>query len=192
AICVLCPSKIGDPDRPADAGSLRITANRLVVEGSNPRKNSVVEVWTSGNGDAGHIAIHAGPAGSVEIGSGGAINANTVAAGNGGGVTIDAGSVEIGSGGAINANTVAAGNGGDVTIDADSVTLSSFGSIAAGTNGSGEGGNITINADSLAIRSGSYISSNTYGSGHGGAIQIPPTHTGDIPPGAATPPYPPR
>jgi filamentous hemagglutinin family protein len=144
SICnVACASQTDDPDRPENAGTLRIRAGRLVIQGSNSATPSEVSVFAeAGGGDAGQVAI-------------------------------DVGALEIRDRGIILASTQGAGDGGTIGIDADSVVIENGGSINAETTGTGKAGAITIDTGSLAIRTGGVITSTSRrGGGNAGSIGV--------------------
>ena len=129
---------------------------KLGSESPNPLNlTSFITVATGGSGEGGDVTINV--SGKLEIAGNGLISAATARTGDAGSITLDAGSVVIGGGGRINAETTGrgtaedkAGNAGDITLHADSVEIRTGGTISTnsllGQVYGGNAGNIACTA----------------------------------------------
>jgi filamentous hemagglutinin family protein len=98
---------------------------------------------------------------------------------NAGNLNVLADHLTLTGGGRFDANTVDAGRGGDISVNAhdllirDGGTLVELGSgISAVTMGVGQGGNIRLVVDNLTIGAGAIVQTSTSGSGAGGNVRV--------------------
>ena len=133
----------------ADAGSVRITADVLTVDGgSNTQVSSGISADSGGAGRAGSIDIQAR---EMSVANEGLVSTSALSSGTGGAIRIDAGTLTLSRSGGI--FTVAAGSGAAGSIDlrvAGAMRLEEGGVIAANTGGSGAAGRINVQAGSFS------------------------------------------
>jgi len=152
-------------------GNIKIETDKLNITDS-----SRIETNASNQIKGGNISINAND--SVNLLSGGIINAGTTGYLNGGAVLINTKNLNIsGYGSRIRTTAQLYGDGGDINIKAtDSVTVSNGAVIETGTSNDGNSGNIIIETGKLTSAGrdvlNSRIDSSTSGSGRGGAIII--------------------
>ncbi len=187
--CYTCRSKLGDSDRSADAGSISITADSVVVAGHNGLQGARLVADGYDGGDAGAIDIDAD---SVELGPRGRVAAAGFAGSNAGTITIHADDSLSINQFSIEANTTGAGKGGAVKIEAGALAINAGGGISVGTSGIGNAGSVTIRGESVRIGRendappglGGFIAAGSSGPGAAGTIDIAATdsifltHTG--------------
>jgi large exoprotein involved in heme utilization and adhesion len=135
---------------PGDAGQVIVTADRLLVAGSNA------------GGYYSKITSQANP-GST---------------GQGGNVTVTARDLELHDGAEITSSTFGFGNAGQVTVTADHLLGSSFGLISSQANSgsTGQAGNVTVTARELELHDGTQILSSTWGPGDAGQVMVKADH----------------
>jgi filamentous hemagglutinin family protein len=155
------------------AGSLRLSADNLLLAGSN------IASVTRSAGDAGNVALIVTD--KLTLLANGRIFASTFAAGDAGSVTITASNLRVNSGLiASSVNPDSSGAGGNINITAaDTLMLQNGGQILAGTWSEGDAGAITITAGNLRVdgqssqRLTGIASSAFFGSaGRGGDIHL--------------------
>ena len=101
-----------------DASTLEVSGGKLEL-----RRGASVHVSNfGGGGNAGSITIDVGEL----IIDGAFLRAETEGWGDAGTITIHAGSVAIGSGGAITSQTIGTGDAGDIQLDADSAVAATL------------------------------------------------------------------
>ncbi|WP_138500824.1 filamentous hemagglutinin N-terminal domain-containing protein [Nostoc sp. PA-18-2419] len=165
-----------------NSGGIEINAGSVAIT-----NGAQLSASTSGQGDAGTIAINARD-GVVVDGESQKNFLSTVfsqvqqnAVGNSGGIEINAGSVAITNGAQLSASTSGQGNAGTIAINArDGVVVSGesqknflstvFSQVQQ--NAVGNSGGIEINAGSFAITNGAQLSASTSGQGNAGTIDI--------------------
>jgi filamentous hemagglutinin family protein len=164
-----------------DGGNISITTGSLSLT-----NGAQLIADTYGQGNAGNVIINVRDSvfldgfRSAIFSTVGAANANTIAVGDGGIISITTGSLSLTNGAALAAGTLGKGNAGDVIINArDRVSLdgasyifSSVGAVNAKTIGLGEGGDISITTGSLTLTDGSQLVANTLGQGNAGNVII--------------------
>lgn len=172
-----------------DAGDVEITANRIELNGDglnggrNPNRGSSIFSITAGEGDAGRIALNAGPTGTVALRDRSSISTavNATSTGDGNTITIETGSLSLTGGSQLTALTRGQGVAGDVDVmAADSVEISGIGTgnyrsgIFTSSNelDSGAGGDIAVQADAMRLMDGGVLSAQTLGQADGGDIEV--------------------
>ncbi len=164
-----------------NGGDISITTGSLSLT-----NGSQLQAVTVGQGDAGNIIINARESvsldgfGSAIFSSVGAIDAKTIAVGDGGDISITTGSLSLTNGAQLIAATLAEGNAGDVIINArESVSLdgasaifTSVGAVNANSLAVGDGGDINITTGSLSLTNGSQLFASTIGQGNAGNVII--------------------
>lgn len=188
----------------ADTGNVRVFGRNITATGGSAfsslpsvtQNGGLIELFASQSvqfdgANSGAFAQNLGfntKAGTISINTplftvknGALVFANTVGAGAGGEILVNAGVVEISgtrSGLFSESNAGATGAGGNITIDADLLSILQGGRISASTASTAPGGNISINANFVNISGTdpnnipSLISSETLASGKGGNLGI--------------------
>jgi filamentous hemagglutinin family protein len=136
----------------ADAGSVRVSADRISIDGGDRRSSTGISADSGGAGRAGNLSIK-----TIELAlaNEALISSSSLASGDGGSITIDATRLSIDGGAGV--FTVAGGSGAAGNIDlrvSDALSLRQGGSLSANTGGSGAAGRISISAGSF-LASGS-------------------------------------
>jgi len=168
-------------------GQFLVSDQRLFLDKENTKFSTGLSSGAIGNGDGGHLVIHA----KQLILDGGVITTNTHQAGKAGKIIINADKLEVINGGIISATALsqAQGRGGNIEINvSDTLHLSGFrlgftktttdffqniqSGIAALTFGEGAAGNVSILAKNIAIEDYGAIGSATGGSGTAGHTLI--------------------
>lgn len=122
-----------------------------------------------------------GSGGSIELGGGriliadsALVNASSNGDGDAGRIDIRADAVRLASGAAITSSSKGTGRGGSISIDAGEQFIADRGTVATSTTQS-DGGDITINAGTLLVLDNSAVTTSVAGGdGNGGNIQIDP------------------
>ena len=173
--------------RSGDAGEVRVTAGRLLVDGRGAEASTqfsrtgilsnaseIVELTgerVPATGNAGRVSVMAD---EIEIREDGTISSATLGPGDAGSVTVTASVVSLVDGGSIASFSDGAGEGGSVTIRATDTFRSAGGSVtarAAETNA----GDIVITAERLIDLDESEVTTSAAaGKGSGGNILIDP------------------
>ena len=126
----------------------------------------------------GTVSVHAGQL----IIDDAEIDANALAAGNGGDLNVFAGAITLEDGGRIDANTLATGNGGNVMVLAGSLNIEGMSGVASGIDAlsipgaGGSGGaagklKVTV-THALDLGNGGEIDASTSTSGEGGLVTV--------------------
>jgi filamentous hemagglutinin family protein len=131
----------------ADAGEIVIQARTLALS-----DGAAITGTTYGSGEGGRLSVTAGE--SIAI-SGYALDGQGVAWPSG-----------------LFSQSVGAGSGGSIVVQARDVLLSNGGTISAESGGQGDAGEIAIQAGTLALRDGAAITGTTYGPGEGGRLRV--------------------
>ena len=180
-----------------DAGSIRITADTLTLDGGNLGVPTAISSDSVTSGNAGRIDIQAR---EVRVANRALISSSTLAGGRGGTIHIesqaltvdaggistdafssgDAGSIDIRSRDVrvtnralISSSTSGAGRGGTVGVEAQTLTVDNAAGLFSLALGSGSAGRIDLRvADTLVLTSGGKVTANTAGPGAGGQVQI--------------------
>ncbi|TAN49861.1 MAG: filamentous hemagglutinin N-terminal domain-containing protein [Methylococcaceae bacterium] len=134
-----------DTQADARAGSVTVTADRIMIDGHGIPTGIGSE--TKGSGKAGTVLVKAG---SLDIRHGGGVSSSAYADGNAGRVSVTA---------------------NDLTIAGQGVLLTGVGSFAADT-GSGDAGLVSVEAGQLDIHNGGGISSSTWSTGSAGNVSV--------------------
>ncbi len=128
-----------------------------------------------GNSTSGTITISTGDL--VILGDG--ISSQSLGAGAGGLVSVEAERITLASGGNIGASTLFAGQGGDVTVTADTIDIQGINprsfipsTITAPTTGAGNAGNVTVNARKISLSEGGRIDSSALAAGNSGVVNV--------------------
>ena len=160
------------------AGAVRVTVGSLEMSGgASIRSDSSVitaaQTTLRGDGAAGSVDVVA--SGPVALSGGRTrISSDTIGAGAGGAVSVQAATVTLAGGASIQAGSAGTGVAGDVTVSgADSVRLSDGASIAGEATQS-NGGNVTVNARRLVYLDDAAVSTSVGGPGNGGNVLIDP------------------
>ena len=182
---------------PGAAGTIRIIADTLTVDGGALRVPTGISSDSVAAGNAGNIDIQAR---EVRVANRGLISSSALAGGRGGiirietqGLTVDgagissgafatgdAGSIDIRArdarltnGAFISSSTFGAGSGGTIGLEAQSLTVASAAGLLSGTTGTGNAGRIDVRvAGAMALVSGGRLIANTTGAGAGGQVQV--------------------
>ena len=162
-----------------NSGRIRITADSVVVSGSDPAFGNASGVFSRSNadfvggGDAQGIEIAA--TGDVILSQRGTLSSSTVATGDAGTIDVNAGGrimLEDGAEISARAEGDSTGNGGSIELKADGgIFLSGDSSILAESQGSGLAGDVTLQAGPRLELRDSSIKTEA-GSGSGGRITI--------------------
>ncbi|MDY6936038.1 MAG: filamentous hemagglutinin N-terminal domain-containing protein [Cyanobacteriota bacterium] len=140
-------------------------------------------IFSEGVGNAGDIDISTG---SLNITSGGGLNAFTQGTGNAGNIGVRADSVSVDgfttspdgstffSGIQSSVDAGGVGNAGDVEISANSVSLSNRAVVGSSTSARGDGGRVSIRAETVTFDSGSEVQNQVFPTavGNSGGIEI--------------------
>ena len=169
------------PNSPGRSGNLDITASESInLEGkftssSGDILTSSIASLTGSNGDAGRININTGNLTLVE---GSRIDANTISAGNGGDIDINAesinveGSSDTGILSSITASSAGSGRGGSINITSSNLTIrDGVGAIVTQAEETGDAGNININTERLTVEN-NVITTGSIGTGQAGDLDI--------------------
>lgn len=161
-----------------DAGDLKITTNRLVVQ-----NGGVVSAATRGSGKGGNLTINASD--SVQlIGTSsnrlGGLYTRTEGTGDGGDLSVSAPTLLIQDGAVISASTFSTSNfngaSGNITVRADLLKVTNGGQIQSTTTGTQDAGNITLQikdeVDLAGADSGLFANTTSSSIGNGGSIFI--------------------
>ena len=163
------------------AGNIRIIGGSLLLadgDGSFTRTTSISS--DTFGGDGGRIGISL--TGDLNILGSARISSDTIGAGRGGDIRIDARNVLVsGSRGGISATTFGSGDGGLIEVTArNTLSIENEGSIESGSGdsrtrgnappGQGDSGDIRLNAAELRIARGGTVSATTFTDGAGGVI----------------------
>ena len=132
---------------------------------------------TDATGNGGDIIVNAN---ELILLDGGAITAQTITAGDGGGITINADIFNAHSDanmftGILNNTGIGIGNAGSITMDVNDMTVTGLATIQAATlgfGGVGNAGSINILATNLTLADGGSITTQTQSSGNAGTIAI--------------------
>ena len=181
-LCWSCSSK--REARSPDAGTIRIRAGELVVDGSHGTTsydNSIVIVGTFGaDGDAGQLEVDV--EGLLQLTRDGFL-ANTTLGGSGdaGDISVRAGSIRIADFGSgiytssdrlVPTSLPSTGAAGAIAVHTGSLRISNGAGITAQSEGAGDAGRIAIDAASVQVDSGGLITTASYGTGNAGSIAI--------------------
>ena len=167
-----------------NAGSIMVTADDLLIQGS-----AGIAAVTVGTGNSGNINVDADAIFIDGQGDFSGVFTNSFEDGKGGDVQVNGGSLQLINGALLGATATGKGDAGDITVDVDNIVIDGHGleltTPKAGnfrtgvdvrairidqTSNGGEGGNILIKADSLTVLGAGEIASSTLG---------PPGTTGD-------------
>jgi len=116
----------------------------------------------------GTIALRAG---SLRVGDGARITADSDGTGSGGNISINADKLQLEDGSNINTDTASGLGGGNITLTAQDLRVRDNSKIETNAGGRGDGGDITINTDTLLVLEESAITANAI-EGRGGNIAI--------------------
>ena len=154
-----------DTSGAADAGRVRLEADRLNVSGAS------VTSETTATGNAGRLEIRVG---ALSIADGAKVSTSTSAAGNAGAIDIAAVQLLL-AGGSIKSSSNSVGNAGSVGIHSAELSLadnSSISSSTSSTSAESMGGTIDVIADRIDVRDGSAIKSDTSGAADAGLVSL--------------------
>jgi len=152
----------------APAGTIRIRADALLMDGSNLPIPTAISSDSAAGGPAGRIEIQAR---EVRVANRSFISSTALAGGPGGTVAIDAQRLVVDAG-AISTDTFSTGDSGSIDIRGGDVHVTNLGRISASTNGSGRGGSVAIAAQSLTVDAASGIFSLALAAGDAGRIDL--------------------
>jgi filamentous hemagglutinin family protein len=133
-----------------DAGSLRVVADTLLIDGGNNQAvASGISADSSGAGRAGRIDVVAR---SIVLDHQGFISSSAVDVGAGGTLAIDAQQMTLAHNSGIFSVAVSSGAAGNIELQVrDALLIDSGGSIVANTGGTGAAGRIRVQAGSLTL-----------------------------------------
>ena len=179
----------GSGDTAGDGGTVTVTATSLTLQAGGTINSS-----SFGVGKAGDVTVEATGAvtltGEDSAGNDSRIvsraNGSGDAAGDAGGVMVNAGSVTLSGGGTINGSSFGVGKGGDVTVsvtgaltitgeDSEHTDSGIFSTASGSGNTAGDGGTVVVDADSLTLQAGGTISSSSFGVGKAGDVTVKAT-----------------
>lgn len=153
-----------------DGGGVNVISDQLTIEGFGTNISARTEPGSTGDG--GMVRVQAR---ELSLRAGGLISAETLSAGTGGDLQIDAGKVTlVGRGSAITVSNGSTGLGasGAIRLVARTLELNDRARILAETSGPGRGGNIEVSAGEARVHDDASISADTRGSGRGGRIRL--------------------
>jgi filamentous hemagglutinin family protein len=152
------------PTGSGNAGEVKLTADSLLIDGSQVSSTSFGFSFNLGIGNAGDIIVQAG---QLRIVNDSRVATDTSGTGGAGNVVVQAGDLTITGGGEISSSTSGLGNGGDVNVTANSLLidgtaspLRTFISADAISGSSGNAGNVIVQAGDLTLTASGYISAN--------------------------------
>ncbi|HKA42327.1 MAG TPA: filamentous hemagglutinin N-terminal domain-containing protein [Burkholderiales bacterium] len=156
-----------------DAGSVRVSSDSIVIEGSS---GIFSQAGPGNTGRAGSVEVSAG---SVHL-KGSSISSDTFGQGNAGTVKVNADTISIdGVGSAFKtgivslANPGSTGNAGSVEVSATgTLSVTNHGNISSSTLSSGNAGSVNVRAGRIAIDTLGEISSDTFGAGNAGSVKV--------------------
>jgi large exoprotein involved in heme utilization and adhesion len=173
-----------------NAGKVTVAAGRLLVHGEGLTTSIASQADRGSRGNAGTVAVDT--EGLLELRNGGGISSSTFAAGDAGGVTVEAGRLLIDSDGSADATGIgsqaevgSSGDAGRVMVKADGIEVRDGGSISSSAlaNAVGSAGGVTVEAGRLLVdgdgsmfRTG--IASDTGSSSRGGPGTVTVNVTG--------------
>ncbi|MFN6453058.1 MAG: S-layer family protein [Nostoc sp. EfeVER01] len=130
----------------------------------------VNQVQPGANGQAGDVSISASTLKVSEA----EVNTNTLGAGKGGNLTIDAQDVQLIVRGRLfaSANLNSTGDAGNLTVKTNTLLVQDGAKIATDTFGVGKGGNLTIKTNTLLVKNGAQVGAGTFGAGKGGNLTV--------------------
>ncbi|MBE9001539.1 S-layer family protein [Nostoc sp. LEGE 12447] len=130
----------------------------------------VNQVQPGANGQAGDVSISASTLKVSEA----EVNTNTLGAGKGGNLTIDAQDVQLIGRGRLfaSANLNSTGDAGKLTVKTNTLLVQDGAKIATDTSGVGKGGNLTIKTNTLLVKNGAQVGAGTFGAGKGGNLTV--------------------
>jgi len=180
-------SSLGSDAEEGDAGNINITANNLALT-----NRGRVDVNTNGKGNAGNIEITAIEnitiaGGDFERPSSIASEADSLAEGNGGSITLSVANLIVTDGGTVSATTEGIGDAGTIDINATEDVVfdgaNAFGRLSSaisevGSGAEGGSGGVNISTTNLNLTAGGRVGADTLGRGNAGTVDI--TATGDI------------
>ena len=171
-------------DQLGAAGSVTLQGREITLEGG-----ALISTTTYGGGQGGDVSITAterinlnGTGSQRATNVAAATNSNSLNAGNGGNIQLDAPAIEVSGGASINSTTRGGGGGGTVVLQGRRVAFSGTSAAGAGSNvvvsttsplpHAGDAGSLRIQADEIGFSEGAYINSIALGSGGGGQIDL--------------------
>jgi filamentous hemagglutinin family protein len=169
------------------AGDLRITADTMLLEGTNPINPTLLAAATTqgSTGDGGDITVEVDN--SLTMRGSALIATSTYGAGRAGDLRITADTMlleGVHEGVLTGLFAVVAegstGDGGDITVNADRLTMRDGPMISISTFGAGRGSAVTVNATDIELRDGATISAESFGRGLGIALHPDAGHSGNI------------
>lgn len=152
----------------ADAGSILLTADTLVLDGSNLNVPTSISSDSVGSGNAGRIDIRAR---EVRVANRSLISSSSLAGGRGGTIRIETQALTVDAGG-ISTDTFGSGDAGSIDIRASDVRVTNFGLVSSSTRGTGRGGTVGIAALSLTVDGAAGIFSTALAAGDAGRIDL--------------------
>jgi len=127
-------------------GTISIETKNLTLE-----NGGIINTSTTGQGDAGSIAIRQSE--SVTVDKGSVISSLSFGSGIGGNLLIETGTLTIRDGSGVITSTAGQGSAGNLTVQAkNSVNVIRDGLLSTGTLGTGTGGNLLIETRSLNVQ----------------------------------------
>lgn len=168
-----------EPNAKGTGGNIIVNTDFISI-----RNGAVISSSTSGEGNAGNVAVTAMRSLNIEgennfsnrPPSGVYTNVGSVSNGKGGDITVMSPVLNITGGGGLFSTTLGIQDAGNIFLNlSDSLNLSGEGSgifANTGTGSSGNGGNIVIDPPTVTIADGAAISVDSQGSGTGGSIAL--------------------
>ena len=165
----------------AGGGSIAVNARNLEMTGRSSLQAGIESGNVSDNSKAGNITVNA--TGAINLNNGSSIENQVLAEANGqgGDVKISASTLQIEGGAYVSTDTIGAGKGGNLSVDALDVQIigrsadnkvGSRLSALAQPNSTGDAGSLTIKTNTLLVRDGAYVSTATFGAGKGGNLTV--------------------
>ncbi|QDL07890.1 S-layer family protein [Brasilonema octagenarum UFV-E1] len=166
--------------RSGGGGSIAVNARNLEMTGGSFLSAGIGQGLGTVGTQTGDISVNA--TGAINLNNSDIFNqVRPRANGQGGDVSISANSLRLESGAQIGADTLGAGKGGSLSVDAQDVQL--IGTTADGQfpsglfastqpNSTGDAGDLTIKTNTLLVRDGAVVSTSTFGAGKGGSLTV--------------------
>ncbi len=176
---------------PGNGADIAIYSQEIDLKGTSPR-GTPTGILTGvedadATGDAGNIFLQAD---SIRVSEGARVAVNTLGAGNGGVLAIDATDVDLDgavltsdqgprySGLFATVDPTATGQGGTIALNVETLNVSNGARVLAATAGAGDAGDVTINADAVnlfgtnELGPSSLLTSAILGPGAGGTLEV--------------------
>jgi len=168
----------------ADSVTLQNSSGFIFAEGNRPIGGMLASTGSfftspAATGNGGQITVNTD---RLTILEGGGITTDTLSAGAGGGIAINARQFDASSEanaftGVSSSTGIGTGNAGPITITVDDMALSDLAVIASATLGDGNAGSIDVSARNVLAGDGGSITTFSVGNGNAGSIDIEASDT---------------